>query len=225
MTTWIWIVLGVGVLILLIALVVLVARRSRRVAARHEHSHDLKEQFGPEYELLVAEHGRRDGEAALEQRLDVYETLEIQSLPPASRDDHTEKWKDIQFHFIDSPEGAVREAEHLVVTVMAERGYPTADHASRVDAISLGEPQLAADYRVAHATFRRADVGNATVEQLFDGVRIYRRILEALLGRAQREATTFDADAPAIGSDTNTADTGSRELPSNPTAESTPARP
>ena len=154
--------------------------------------------------------------SVLDQRLDAYESLELQNLPPASRDDHTERWRELQFHFIDSPEGAVREAEHLVVTVMAERGYPTADHMTRADAISLTDPTLATDYRNAHASSRRADAGNATVEELFDAVRIYRRILETLLGRAQREATTFDADAPEHGSLTNTTDTPSRDQPSGP---------
>ena len=95
-----------------------------------------------------------------------------------------------------SPARAVREAEHLVVTVMEEQDYASTDAEVRADALSVEMPDLAADYRAAHRAFETWEGGDATTDQLLGAFLIYRELLEFLLDRPQREETVFDAEPP-----------------------------
>ncbi len=159
---------------------------------RRRHSDRLRKRFGPEYDRIIAVEGQRNGAQALEMRLAHYGGLDHPTLSPHQREEHTESWRRLQCAFVESPEHSVREAEHLVVTVMEERGFPTADGAVRADALSVEDPELANSYRAAHRAFCLAEHGRATVEQLLGAVLVYRELFERLLDRPQREASTFD---------------------------------
>ncbi len=196
MKFWMWVLIVGGTLVVGLAAVVAVPWVRRRVTGGRRHRRDLRDRFGLEYEHAVAEQGRRSGERALDERLASYEGLEHHSLAPAVREEHTQTWRDLQFGFVDSPERAVREAEHLVVSVMDERGYPTEDVTVRADALSIEDPDLATGYRAAHRTFRGADRGEAALHQLLGAFLVYRELLEYLLGRPKREQTVFDVEPP-----------------------------
>ncbi len=165
---------------------------------RRRRTERLRERFGPEYDRVVALEGQRDGEHTLEARLEHYGDLDHPTLSPHMRHEHTEVWRRLQHSFIESPERAVREAEHLVVTVMAERGFPTVDGSVRANALSLEDPDLAESYRAAHRDFCLAERGRATVEALLRAILVYREVFERLLERPQREASTFDEEVPGI---------------------------
>ncbi len=170
-------------------------RESRKRRRRADH---LRERFGPEYDRVVALEGIRDGADALETRIAHYGDLDHPSLSPHEREDYTEAWRRLQCAFVESPERSVREAEHLVVTAMEARGFPTADGAVRADALSVEDPGMASSYRVAHRAFCLAEHGRASVDQLLGAVLVYRELLEQLLDRPQREATTFDDEPPGV---------------------------
>ena len=57
------------------------------------------------------------------------------------------------------------EADDLVVQVMAARGYPVDDPDERTGMVVADHPELAEDYRTAHAIRRRSDGGEATLDE------------------------------------------------------------
>jgi hypothetical protein len=196
MELWMWIVVAL-VLVLLAVLVQFGAKVRGRRLARSAHRRELRDRFGGEYEQLVAQEGARSAEEILDDRVTTYDSLEHPALGPAEREGHTRTWRRTQYGFVDSPERAVREAEHLVVSVMEERGYPTDDATQRADALSVEEPELASAYRSAHRAFRMADSGDAGVSQLLGAFLVYRELFEFLLARPQREETAAEAGPPA----------------------------
>jgi hypothetical protein len=168
-----------------------------RMASRHrsqrQHTSALRERFGPEYDRAVRAGGHRDGEEDLDSRLRQYEDIDHPVLSPTERERHTAEWWRLQLAFVDAPERSVHEAEHLVVTVMKERGYPTSDSAVRANSLSVEDPDLASAYRSAHQVFWLAERGAAAPDQLLVAFTDYRDIFERLLGRPQREASTLSS--------------------------------
>ncbi len=196
MELWIWIVIGVVAAVVVFIVVATGTRIARETGRRRRHQEELQERFGPEYDRAVEHDGRKGAEETLEQRLSTYDGIEHPSIGPSERETHTAEWRQAQFHFVDSPERAVREAEHIVVTAMEQRGYLTEDASMRADALSVDDPALANSYRVAHRAFLMADRGSANVEQLLGVFLVYRELLEFLLARPQREETVFDSEPP-----------------------------
>ena len=197
MDLWIWIVIGVAAAIVLFALTAFGTTIARRSGRRRRRQEELQERFGPEYERVVAQDGRRGAEETLEQRLSTYAGAEHPALGPSERESHTAEWRLAQFRFVDSPERAVREAEHIVVSAMEEHGYPTDDASVRADALSVDDATLADAYRAAHRAFLLAERGDAAVDQLLGAFLVYREMLEFLLDRPQREETVYDTEPPS----------------------------
>jgi len=56
----------------------------------------------------------------------------------------------VQSRFVDSPEGAVAEADDLVSSVMKARGYPVENCDQRAADISVDHPRAVENYRSAH---------------------------------------------------------------------------
>jgi hypothetical protein len=110
----------------------------------------------------------------------------------------TDRWREIQYRFVDDPGFSVREAEHLVEGLMRERGYPTAGFPPGVSARSIGDSELAGRYRAAYATFRSADDGDAGAPALIEALRTYRDLFEALLDRPNSEPAASEAPPPAV---------------------------
>jgi hypothetical protein len=165
-----------------------------RMASRHRaqrlHTRALRERFGPEYDRAVRASGHGDGEDDLDNRLRQYDDLDHPTLSPRMYERHTAEWWQLQLTFVDAPERSVHEAEHLVVTVMQERGFPTSDTAVRANSLSVEDPDLASAYRSAHQVFWLAERGAATPDQLLHAFTDYCYIFERLLDRPHREAST-----------------------------------
>jgi hypothetical protein len=196
MELWMWIVLGVVAALALFAALAIGGRLIAASRRRRQRREELAERFGLEYDRTVEQEGRKQATAVLEARVSTYEALEHPTLGPSEREDQTLAWREAQFRFVDSPGRAVREAEHIVVSVMDARGYPTDDAAERADALSVEQPDLANSYRTAHRAYLGADRGTADVAGLLGAFLAYRELLEFLLARPQREASTFDAEPP-----------------------------
>src|SRR5271157_4515324 len=113
------IVLAVAAILIIAVLVWLYMRKRRNTTA------DLRKKFGPEYDRAVLVHGAgRKAEAKLEDREKRVDTLNTRDLNPIEHERFLKGWESVQSRFIDSPKGAVTEADDLVSSVMKARGYP-----------------------------------------------------------------------------------------------------
>jgi len=142
----------------------------------------LRSDFGPEYERTVHEHrDQREAERDLEQRRERVEQLHIQPLPAAERDRFAEQWHTVQAQFVDDPNGATGEADHLVGEVMQARGYPVGDFEQRAADVSVNHPRVVEHYRAAHAIAIRNRRDSADTEDLRQAMVHYRALFEDLL--------------------------------------------
>ena len=112
-----------GVVILVIAVVAwLFVQKRLSTTAR------LRQKFGPEYDRAVHQQGsERKAEVNLADRQERVEKLNIRDLDPMERERFSKQWESVQSRFVDSPRGAVAEADDLVSSLMKTRGYPVAD--------------------------------------------------------------------------------------------------
>src|ERR1700719_122520 len=163
--------------ILIIALIALVYFRKRRSTTA-----DLRQRFGPEYERAVREHGsERKAEAKLADREKRVEKLTIRDLDPMERERFSKQWRSVQSRFVDSPKGAVAEADDLVSSLMKTRGYPVSDFDQRAADISVDHPRVVENYRSAHEIALRVGKDGATTEDLRTAMIHYRSLFEELV--------------------------------------------
>jgi hypothetical protein len=169
------IVLAAVVILVIAVLAWLYVRKRRSTTA------ELRKKFGPEYELAVREHGSiRKAEAKLEDRQERVEKLNIRDLDPMERERFSKQWESIQSRFIDSPKGAVAEAEDLVSSLMKTRGYPVSDFDQRTADISVDHSRVVENYRSAHEIALRVGKDQATTEELRTAMIHYRSLFEEL---------------------------------------------
>lgn len=149
---------------------------------QRQRSLRLRERFGPEYERTRAEVGDvRRTEAVLAAREKRVEKFHIRPLTPEEATRFGEVWRHVQTLFVDSPKGAIHEADHLVSDVMATRGYPMSDFDQRTADISVDHPAVVEHYRAARAIAIRNDSGEVNTEDLRQAVIHYRALFEDLL--------------------------------------------
>jgi hypothetical protein len=171
------IALGVAVILVVAVLAWLYVQRRRRTTTA-----ELRQRFGPEYELAVGEHGsERRAEAQLEAREKRVEKLTIRDLDPVERAHFSDRWKALQSRFVDDPKGAVTEADALVSLLMQTRGYPVADFHQRAADISVDHPRVVANYRSGHEIALRLGNGEGTTEDLRTAMIHYRSLVDELL--------------------------------------------
>jgi len=151
---------------------------------RNRRTKRLRTQFGgAEYDRALAGGGsRRHAEAGLEGRNDRIESLHIQPLAPGDRARFVESWRGVQGRFVDSPGGAVTEADQLLRDVMSTRGYPVADFEQRAADVSVDHPLVIDNYRKAHEIAVRQGLGHASTEDLRQAMIHFRTLFEDLAG-------------------------------------------
>lgn len=189
---WMWVAAPVTLLLVIVAVAWLALRRRRRSAR-------LQEVFGPEYrDALEEAGGRREGEAELEERLELRQSLQIRPLTPEAVRRHREAWRRVQLRFVDAPTEAVRDAERLTREAMEERGYPVGDVEARTAALSVDYPHLARRYRQVHDLDLDPEQDPLPTEELRQALLDYRLLLEELL-EVQEDAAPEEAEAaPAV---------------------------
>jgi len=171
-------IIALAVLVVLVVAVVVVLYIRKRRSARAE----LREKFGPEYDRAVREHGsERKAEAKLEDRETRVEKLNIRELDALEHERFSKRWAAIQSRFIDSPKGAVTEADDLVSSVMQARGYPVSDFNQRAADISVDHPRVVMNYRTAHDIVQRFGTADATTEELRTAMIHYRSLFDELV--------------------------------------------
>jgi hypothetical protein len=182
MTTTALVVVVVLAVIAVAGIVALVSLRKRRTAS-------LRTQFGePEYARAVEATGsRKDAEARLDARKVRVEGFHIRPLAPADQVRFAESWRKVQARFVDSPGGAVTEADQLLGEVMSTRGYPVTNFEQRVADISVDHPSALTHYRAAHEIALGQAQGKAGTEDLRQAMIHYRTLFEELVG--EREMT------------------------------------
>jgi hypothetical protein len=172
------VLIGIVAVVLLVAGAIAVA-----VNQRKKKSDELRQQFGPEYDLAVKEHGARSkAEARLLDRVRRVESFKIRELTPAERDGFVAQWSAVQSRFVDHPRGALTEADELVNEAMIARGFPAAGFDQRVEDISVHHSLLVDSYRSANATALRASRNEANTEELRTAMIQYRTLFDELLG-------------------------------------------
>lgn len=171
------VIVSAAVVILIIAVAAWMYLRRRRNTTT-----DLRERFGTEYERAVLEHGSgRKAEARLADREKRVEKLNIRDLDPMERERFSKQWESLQSRFVDSPKGAVTEADDLVTSLMKTLGYPVSDFDQRAADISVDHSGVVENYRSAHEISLRARKEQATTEDLRTAMIHYRSLFEELV--------------------------------------------
>jgi len=167
--------------------VVVVAGIAIWLFTRKRRTQRLRTQFGgAEYTRAVKEGGsQRKAEAALDKRAERVEALHIHPLAPADRARFVESWGRIQARFVDSPGGAVTDADQLLGDVMSTRGYPMSDFEQRAADISVDHPLVLENYRAAHQSALRQARGQASTEDLRQAMIHYRTLFEELVSEPE----------------------------------------
>ncbi len=149
---------------------------------RNNTTAGLRKKFGSEYDRAVLVHGsERKAEAKLEDRAKRVDSLNLRDLDPAEYERFSKRWESVQTRFIDSPKGAVTEADDLVSSLMKTRGYPVSDFDQRAADISVDHPQVMENYRSAHEIALRVGKDEATTEELRTAMIHYRSLFEELV--------------------------------------------
>ncbi len=175
MTQTAWIVVGV---VVIAALVVGAFLWSRRARSAH-----LRDTFGPEYDRTVEAKGDRSkAEADLAERESRVKKLDIRPLRSPERREFTGRWNDVQARFVDDPPRAVAFADALIGDVMKARGYPVSDFDQRVGDISVDHPVVVEHYHKAHDIAVRDGRGEASTEDLRQGMIHFRALFDDLVG-------------------------------------------
>jgi hypothetical protein len=166
-----------GVVILVIAVLVWTYVQKRRSTTT-----SLRQKFGPEYERAVHQQGsERKAEAKLADRQERVEKLNIRDLDPMERERFSKQWESVQSRFVDSPRGAVAEADDLVSSLMKTRGYPVSDFDQRAADISVDHPRVVENYRSAHDIALRVGKNGASTEDLRAAMIHYRSLFDELV--------------------------------------------
>lgn len=181
----------------LIVVLVIIAIAVIAVAAGAGWRSRLRRQFGPEYDRAVAEqHGVLRAEAELTGRHRRVRRLDIRPLTEDARRRYAADWTAIQERFVDAPQAAVMQANSLVGTVMAERGYPNADDEQAMADLSVDHAQTVGHFRAARQiTGQLSDdgsYGDADTEALRQALIHYRALFADLLGEPDAGEPRFE---------------------------------
>ncbi|HEY1976330.1 MAG TPA: hypothetical protein VGG89_07295 [Candidatus Baltobacteraceae bacterium] len=159
-------------------------------AIRAARSRELVKRFGPEYERTLRERGdRAEAERELATRQARVRKFHIEELPAGAKDRYVEEWRTVQTRFVDEPRAAVVDADHLVVAVMRDRGYPMENFEQRAADISPDHPHVVEDYRVAHGIAARSERGEVSTEDLRQAMQHYHTLFDELLGAEERRTS------------------------------------
>ena len=169
-----------------VAIVIIAVLAWLYVAKRRSTTAGLRQKFGPEYDRALRESGsEQKAEAKLTDRQERIDKLNIRELEPAERERFLKQWESLQSRFVDSPKGAVAEADDLVCSLMRSRGYPMSDFDQRAADISVDHPRVVENYRSAHEIALRVGKDAATTEDLRTAMIHYRSLFEELVKPAE----------------------------------------
>lgn len=182
----------------------------------------LRHRFGPEYDRVVAQHGgdTERAEAELRERVERYGELTPRPLSAEERAAFTADWTTVQQHFVDSPAGALNEADTLLARLARETGFPDSGFDEQADALSVHHGSSIEGYRQLHAaasgpaaaqdtgtttdTAKNAATAAVSTEQQRTALLAGRKLFQELM--SDSEQATTDANARTNTSDDADAD-------------------
>lgn len=171
---WIWIAVGVVALLIVAGLI---SRASRRSRTAH-----LRDQFGAEYDHVVAEKGKRkQAEQELLARTEEVQKFDIRPFTASERDRFRNEWSLIEKRFLERPTTAVVEADELVAEMMRVRGYPMGDFEKHAAHLSVTHPRVLEHYRAGHRTIGP----NSSTEDLRQAMLHYRSLFDELVSEVR----------------------------------------
>jgi hypothetical protein len=190
------------ILTIVLIILVLVVIAAIFVGVQAGRRKKLQSTFGPEYDRAVADTGNRtEAEKELREREKRHADLELAELSPESQARYAAAWEEVQIEFVDNPSAAVGTADELVTSLIAERGYPTAEYDERLADLSVEHANTLQHYRDAHEISERNQNGSASTEDLRQALVHYRALFAELLGTdpvsTNAATTTEDTPAPA----------------------------
>jgi hypothetical protein len=169
-----------GIILLVVAVIVIAVLAWYLV--RERRSKTLRSRFGPEYDFAMREFGSRPkAEDALAERQKRMEKLHVHPLSHEERDRFADQWHELQTRFVDDPSGSIEGADRLVCDVMRARGYPMSEFEHRAEDLSVDHPHVVRNYRAAHQIAMRHEKGQASTEDLRQGLVYYRDLFDELL--------------------------------------------
>ncbi len=174
-------------LLIVVAVIVVAFAVWAYMRQRRATSENLRQRFGPEYDRTVRDVGsERQAETNLADRAKRVEKYNLRDLDATERERFVSQWQAVQSRFVDSPKGAVVEADDLLSSLMMTRGYPMADFDQRAADISVDHPRVVENYRTAHMIAARLGKGDATTEDLRRAMTHYRALFDDLVQRPTR---------------------------------------
>lgn len=169
-------------IIVLVIVIAAIAIAAAVIISRRRRSQHLRSHFGPEYDRTVQMQGNpAKAEAVLLEREQRVKKFSLRPLPPADRERYATEWAAVQRRFVDDPSTAVTQADRLVTTVMAARGYPMTDAEQREADISVTHPDLVQNYRSARELTQRHVAGQSSTEDLRQAMVYFRSLFDELL--------------------------------------------
>ncbi|MFQ6392085.1 hypothetical protein ACLMAJ_01380 [Nocardia sp. KC 131] len=152
--------MSAGLLVVVIAVIVIAVAAGALGLWPMQRSRRLRSKFGPEYDRTVEEsEDRRRAERELAERERRHSDFDLRELSDEEKQRYVRQWAEVQERFVDTPAETLTEADRLVTTVMAERGYPTEDYDQRLADLSVQHATVLGHYRTAHEiTTRQADL-------------------------------------------------------------------
>lgn len=168
--------------VVLVIVIAVIAIAAAIIITRRRRSEHLRTHFGPEYDRTVRMQGNpAKAEAVLLEREQRVKKFSLRPLPSADRERYAAEWASVQRRFVDDPSTAVTQADRLVTTVMAARGYPMTDAEQREADISVTYPNLVQNYRSARELTQRHAAGESSTEDLRQAMVHFRSLFDELL--------------------------------------------
>ena len=172
------IIIAIAVVLALVVVGVILAL----AFSRRQHSEQLHEHFGPEYDRTVQTLGNeKKAQTELEERQKFVEALDIRALTTIERDRYLADWAAVQSKFVDEPGQAIVDADRLIMEVMQVRAYPIADFEQRAANVSVSYPALVSNYRAAREIALKNERHEADTEELRQAMIYYHSLFEELL--------------------------------------------
>src|SRR5271156_2163655 len=134
------VVMSTGAIIVIVIVVILAA--AAVVAASELRRARMRRQFGPEYDRMAKELGRRKADAELAARQRRAAELGIHPLTEEQQASYAGDWTAVQDGFVAAPPQAVAEAGKLIWDVMRDRGYPADDRDASMEALSVNHGRV-----------------------------------------------------------------------------------
>lgn len=165
-----------------VLIVVVLIAISAYLEHRKTKSLGLRKRFGAEYDRAVTKFGTsHKAEARLADRESRVVALKIRNLGAPEHDRFASEWNTVQSRFVDHPKAAVTEANDLINSLLAARGYTGSGFEQRADDLSVAYPHVVENYRLAHAVAVRLADNEASTEELRITMINYRAIFDELL--------------------------------------------